>query len=151
MFGNQPADRIEPGGEETSDVAAEDNVVVEDHMQIIDDDSQMFQIGVPDRTIVRVVLLKSEKEIFQPSAGQIREESGGTVGIDAAGFSAVTWFSIGNQSHVTGFSTAESIARKQIAIVKDGTAHGVTQRKIKEGGRQIRTDAFRKSTCICIV
>ena len=62
MFGNQPADRIEPGGEETSDVAAEDNVVVEDHMQIIDDDSQMFQIGVPDRTIVRGVLLKSEKE-----------------------------------------------------------------------------------------
>ena len=151
MFGNQPADRIEPGGEETSDVAAEDNVVVEDHMQIIDDDSQMFQIGVPDRTIVRIVLLKSEKEIFQPSAGQIREESGGTVGIDAAGFSAVTRFSIGNQSHVTGFSTAESIAWKQIAIVKDGTAHGVTQRKIKEGGRQIRTDDFRKSTCICII
>lgn len=82
--------------------------------------SQMFQIGVPDGTIVRVVLLKSEKEIFQPPAGQIREHSGGTVGIDATGFSAVTRFPIGNQGHVTGFSTAESIARKQITIVKDG-------------------------------
>ena len=38
-FGNQPADRTGARGErETSDVAAEDNVVVEDH-KIIDDDS----------------------------------------------------------------------------------------------------------------
>ena len=120
-------------------------------MQVVDDDSQMFQIGIPDGTIFPVVLLKFAKEIFQPPAGQIREDSGGTVGIDAAGFSTVTRSSAGDQGHVTGFSTAESIARKQIAIVKDGTAHGVTQRKIKEGGRQIRTDAFRKSTCICII
>ena len=80
------ADCIEPGGEKASYITAEDDIVVEDHMQVVDDDCQMFQIGIPDGTIFPVVLLKSEKEIFQPPAGQIREHSGGTVGIDAAGF-----------------------------------------------------------------
>ena len=111
-----------------SDVAAEDNLAVVEHPQVVDGDGEMIEIGIETGAGCGVSGLEQGEEVFEIAIRQGVEQSGVADGVEAADLPAVAARSVeGIDQKMAHFSGALVIAGINFIVDDHGAADAVVQ------------------------
>ena len=134
-----------------SDVAAEHNITVKTHTQIVDEQGQIVQIPAEFPAANLIAGLYPPEKFRKISAGDTRKPSGVAINIRASLFAAITRLAAVFQRNMPEFAAALVVPTVQALGVHDRAADTVAQRNIHNFLNGFPGTDFRHSACVGVV
>lgn len=106
-----------------ADSAADDNIAVVAHTQVIDGDCEIIEVVVKDSAVAGIPRRQFLKKFHQIAAGEIREYLGRTISIQAAIASAIAAFPVGDDAHMSEFGRVGMGTGEDLAIIHESAAY----------------------------
>lgn len=136
---------------ERANMAADDDVAVKAHVQVVDRNGEVLQVFLPQRALGRVAGTQAVKERGEAPVGALGEHPRRAVGVQAAAFPAMAGPSAGDEGGMPELPGAQMFAGAERAAGHDRAADAAAQGEIDQVPRAGQAVELREGGGVGVV